>query len=599
MKLPAADRRLASHSFPRSAQAEIVKGLAGPATMASLVAAEHSRRRLMLRAVVDAASRSSARGLADPEPAWSVLVAVEQRDPNVIRELILHPPFGVWLRRTITRMRDVTGPGETLGYLYSLAAAAAVRTATTCVLSLPVRHGTILLPTVGCLTLPVRFPAGSIELEVTGPSSVSLRAMNGQVIADVDLARPNAMFRPAIRHTANAGGLELTIWIDDIDPYREFAEPLPPGDTDPTELMDWRKLLSAAWDLLTRWHPGRAVELSATLNTVTLVDSARAESGFSSAAAVGCVAVPMSLSTSEIAETLVHECQHSKVNAVSHLADLAHDTPERYYAPWRDDARPLRGMIHGLYAFMAVAEFWLANEDEHDVDKRAFLLAYRRQQVGWALRSLGSPSGLTDLGAALCQGIRQRLASCERHPVDTDTSRVADRMIRDHYAYWRLSNVRADETAVAALVARWRDGQPPSPLRSGTFLAARSRPPGYRRRSELLRAKATDRFAGMARAALHSGRAAAEADVAYCHGQYDEALERYLRIPGMSADAFVGAGLCLHELGRQDAARALLERPEVVAALCVRLAAASTAAEPTEVAAWLGCRMRSTRVGAP
>jgi hypothetical protein len=424
--------------------------------------------------------------------------------------------------------------------------------------------------------------------------------MNRRMTADVDLTRPNAMFRPAIRHTATSGEHDLTIWIDDTDPYREFAEPLPPGDTDPTELMDWRKLLSAAWELLTRWHPDRAIELSATLTTVTLVDSARAESGFSSAAAVGCVAVPMRLSSSEIAETLVHECQHSKVNAVSHLADLAHDTTERYYAPWRDDARPLRGMIHGLYAFMAVAEFWSANGDEQDAHKRAFLLAYRRQQIRWALGSLGSPTGLTELGAALCQGIRARLASCERLPVEPDVSRIADRMIRDHYAYWRLRNITADATAVAALVARWRDSQSPSPLRSGTLRTVRSRRSGYPQRSKLLRATATDGFADVARAALSSGHvAAAQADVAYCQGRHEEALERYLRIHGTTDDALVGAGLCLRELGHQDAARALLERPEVVAATCVRLAAMNTPAQLTAVAAWIGGRLTSTRVGAP
>ena len=63
----------------------------------------------------------------------------------------------------------------------------------------------------------------------------------------------------------------------------------------------------------------------------------------------------------ELAVTLVHEFQHIKLGGLLHLAPLHDREPtRRLYAPWRDDPRPLGGLLQGVYAFTGVTDFWRA-----------------------------------------------------------------------------------------------------------------------------------------------------------------------------------------------------------------------------------------------
>lgn len=595
------DHQLPLHSLSRTAFHEVCVGVAGGDTMAVLSGAEYSRRLLLLRALVDAAaSAATTSALADPEPAWDVLAAVQRRAPEIVRELILYPPFGVWLRRAIVRLRDPdrSGTGE-FGYLNTIAAAMAIRADVPCVLVLPVWHGAIVLPTVGRLRLPTRFPAGTAELRHSGDGTL-VTAMGGRVSISVDTARAGDSFRPAPAHVVTTRGLSLALWLDDTDPYREFAEPLPPNEMGPTELLEWRKLLDEAWDTVVRRHPGWAAELAAGLHTVTPVVDNLTDGGFSSAAAIGAIAVPVGLSSTAMAESFVHEFQHSKFNALAHLVNLADaDATGRYYAPWRDDPRPIGGMLHGIYAFVAVAEFWLARDDEadHTTAMGEFRLAYRRQQVGWALDALVGADGLTSLGAELVAAVRERLAVCARADVDAQLVAIADRMIVDHYASWRLRNIRPDRETIAALVGNWRRGRPAAPLSPGSFATRRSRTPSRPGRQELLRARIADPagFAGAVRAAARSGDPMFAGDAAYARGDYGDALARYLAAD-RTGDALIGVGLCLRAAGNPSMARAFLLRPEIGVAVCTRIGAD---ADPVEVASWLSPAIGMTRVGAP
>ena len=58
--------------------------------------------------------------------------------------------------------------------------------------------------------------------------------------------------------------------------------------------------------------------------------------------------------------TLTHELQHVKLCAVLDIVRLTvpDDGRRRYYAPWRDDPRPVAGLLQGAYALVGVTEFW-------------------------------------------------------------------------------------------------------------------------------------------------------------------------------------------------------------------------------------------------
>lgn len=63
-----------------------------------------------------------------------------------------------------------------------------------------------------------------------------------------------------------------------------------------------------------------------------------------------------------MADRVIHEFHHNRLFHIEDSGSLfAADCPaeESYYSPWRNDRRPLKGVLHGLYVYIAVGRFWL------------------------------------------------------------------------------------------------------------------------------------------------------------------------------------------------------------------------------------------------
>jgi HEXXH motif-containing protein len=62
-----------------------------------------------------------------------------------------------------------------------------------------------------------------------------------------------------------------------------------------------------------------------------------------------------------VAESLLHEAMHLKLTLLEAETALLHAGCQGlYYSPWRDENRPARGVLHGLFVFAAVREFYAA-----------------------------------------------------------------------------------------------------------------------------------------------------------------------------------------------------------------------------------------------
>lgn len=67
-----------------------------------------------------------------------------------------------------------------------------------------------------------------------------------------------------------------------------------------------------------------------------------------------------------MADRIIHEFHHHRLFSIEDgdpLLELSNGPGQRltrYYSPWRDDPRPIRGLLHGLYVFIAVGRFWQA-----------------------------------------------------------------------------------------------------------------------------------------------------------------------------------------------------------------------------------------------
>ncbi|GAB1509334.1 aKG-HExxH-type peptide beta-hydroxylase [Actinophytocola sp. KF-1] len=571
--------------------------------MRLLEAAQHSHRRLALRALLDQlqANPAAVGGNVAPEAAWAVLAEADSRDPAAMADILMHPAVGVWLTRALYHTRPGNDrPWPELGYLHAIAAAAAVRTGLARTLRVPVWHGIVSLPTVGHARIPGSFPVGAVDVAGAG---IDARIVVGPSVS-IPLDGSDEAFTPARRHVSTSHGLTLSAWLDHHDPYHGFGTPRPPAELTDVDLAEWRKLVDEAWHILTRDHRPYARELATGLRVLVPIEPGSDTVGASSPAAFGGVQLSASESAAEFAEALVHELQHSKLNAVLGLAKLTDgDLTRRYLAPWRDDPRPLTGVLHGVYAFTCGVEFWLTETAATGEDGRAaFSIAHRRTQVRHTLETLAADPHLTNAGRTLVEIVSARLTECEAAPVPPLLSTVVTAMVDDHRALWRLRHAHPDPATVDAVAAAWCADRPPPPWQDRTRIIPddSTRLPANRR--NLLRAKAIDpgMFTSLTRGRNTLPGTTPYADAAFCTGDADSAAQAYHRHLTTDPDdvqAWVGLGLSLDAQGR-DAAP-LLRHPELTLAVHRRVRALTgRGPDPLALVAWLApvtaasCRCR-------
>lgn len=598
-----AGEALTTHWLTRAGFEELCTGPVTGGTMALFKRAQHSHRRLALRALLDQLQANpgvAGKGVV-PEEAWRVLAEAEQLDPTAVADVLMYPTVGVWL----TRALHYTKPGRTagwpeLGYLNAIAAAAAVRCGHPATVRVPVLQGIVSLPTVGHLRVPGTFPVGAVQV-VSSSGSAHVQ-VNSTTTIRLDGTDP--AFTAARQYESTSRGLTLRAWLEDTDPYHGLGEPRRPTELTESEFAEWSKLLHEAWDVLTLNHPAHARELVAGLSALGPIPPDVDTVGSSSPAAFGAIRLSANGSATEFAEALVHEMQHSKLNALLGLVKLTDDDHgRRYLAPWRDDPRPLVGVVHGVYAFTCGVEFWLAQEPavrESETRYITFTIAYRLLQVRRALRTLRDSACLTRPGEALVDTVSTRLSACEQVPVNPALSETVTAMVDDHQALWRLRYARPDTAAISALATAWLAGSPP-PTWSGTCRVATDsdqlRLPANRR--TLLRAKATEPelFASLVSRPASLPGSTPRADAALCTGDYPGAITAYehrLRMEPDDPQAWVGLGLALRAAGRN--ATALLEHPELTVAVHrqVRMLGGS-APDPVSLSAWMADSLTAGR----
>jgi len=113
---------------------------------------------------------------------------------------------------------------------------------------------------------------------------------------------------------------------------------------------------------------------------------------------------------------LMHEFQHVKLGAVLDLYDLFDPGDKRlYHAPWRNDPRPLEGLLQGTYAHLAVSEFWRvrAGLGEHDQAEGAQRYEHWRAHTAAAIETLADSGSLTPLGMDFASQMRISIAGRE------------------------------------------------------------------------------------------------------------------------------------------------------------------------------------------
>lgn len=84
------------------------------------------------------------------------------------------------------------------------------------------------------------------------------------------------------------------------------------------------------------------------------------------------------------------------------LYDLYDPSDSRlFHAPWREDLRPLEGLLQGTYAHLAVSDFWRTRQNitaGTEAEAAGQRFAYWRDHTRDAIETLAGSGSLTPLG---------------------------------------------------------------------------------------------------------------------------------------------------------------------------------------------------------
>lgn len=123
---------------------------------------------------------------------------------------------------------------------------------------------------------------------------------------------------------------------------------------------------------------------------------------------LGLIYLPNISNEYYLAECILHEFMHQKLCCIEDIAKIFNGSKhldEYYYSPWRSDARPLRMILHGLFVFTAVVEFWHCFINDPKLKRESIENCYLRiMQNKIAIKILTKHSKLTKLGIhILCE----------------------------------------------------------------------------------------------------------------------------------------------------------------------------------------------------
>ncbi|MFI7041069.1 FxsB family cyclophane-forming radical SAM/SPASM peptide maturase [Microbispora rosea] len=370
------DTTMRAHTLPSADLDTIASGLGGAEEVERLATAQLSLRRALLAAVRRKAGEST---------AWDLLTRLDREHGAALAAVLAHPYVRAW---AVACLRG-DAPAARLA---NIAAAAAVHARLDARLDVEAVGGEVHLPTIGVLEGAGEGPAalviedGRVRLRDGGPRSL----------------------RPVLRLVS--GGFSVV--LEDADPYRGCHRWRPAGRLTGEQAARWQEAFEQAWQLIEKEYPSYVPAIEAGLTTIVPLLPVEEGREVSSAArdAFGAVAAALPSDPATLALLILHEFQHVKLGAVLDLLDLFDESDRRlFHAPWRNDPRPIEGLLQGTYAHLAVTDFWrVRRHAEPEPARRHF--AHWRVQTAEAIETLAGSKALTPLGERFVAGMRHTIA---------------------------------------------------------------------------------------------------------------------------------------------------------------------------------------------
>lgn len=424
------------HCIPRNVFDALAAGGGGLNAVQELARAQYSKHLILLRGVLTAQGASGEQSRC-ARRGYDLLTAVHRHDPAAAKKVIRYPSVGAWALRTIQACQGGQRlAGAQPSWLTAVAVAAAIRGRLPVQIEVTAINGMVVLPSLGAAivdsqTAVVRTSGGNADICAAG--------RRVEVPADPRCEAPGWL---PLRQVQADG---LNILIDDLDPFRMPAVKNLAPRLSTVQTRKWTAIFQEAWPLLGPNPTDMADEIAtATAVIVPLNKPTRGQVSTSSGESFGAIALSKPPDAYTCAVTLAHEVQHLKLSALLNIVALTMpDDGQRYYAPWRDDPRPISGLLQGAYAYLGVTGFWrrqrkLAGIAECPRADREF--ARWRVGAARAVETLQASRRLTPAGLDFVQGMKRTLAAWQAEPVPTGAQTQAWREAERHLQRWQFNN---------------------------------------------------------------------------------------------------------------------------------------------------------------
>ncbi len=173
------------------------------------------------------------------------------------------------------------------------------------------------------------------------------------------------------------------VLINSYDPYYKYEVILPyvfpyelkAKSPDYNELIEWGKLIKESQNILKKYWPEIEGAIGYYLYEIVPVKSPLEDVSISNTSSSFHGSIFCSdTEPYEMSETLIHEFSHNLLNDVMDNYDIFDKDSSRkedFYSPWRPDPRHLNGILHAVYVFEKVAEYYarlLMDKNNNDID---------------------------------------------------------------------------------------------------------------------------------------------------------------------------------------------------------------------------------------
>ncbi|MEV0296228.1 HEXXH motif domain-containing protein [Nocardia sp. NPDC050710] len=418
---------------------------------------------LLRTLIAETTSRPEIADAAGLSLAYQTLAELQRSHPAEVVTLLSYPHVGTWLAQVPQRLDAEPDDAPTplwadCGYLGWLAAAGGIACLPEGSINVVVRNGVVMLPGIGRAELGPAEDNGHCELHRTQDGALRFTRGTSTVLVPSRDDESDPAWLPLRR--LRGADAEREVFLDDLDPFRHLLDGQRPPRLTTAQTRTWQQDFAAAWELLRRDFDRYPVPMRSCLQSLAPLSAQPLAASTSHTAfnGVGCVYTTAPADPFQPALTLIHEVQHTKFTLLTDQIVLFDPDPVcRFYAPWRDDPRPIMGLLHGIYAFFGVTDFWRIHRraDCHRSMQANVDFELWRLQVEGAVAQASASSLLTEAGSHFLNALIEEMCPWGEEDVPTAVRVAASEVAIAHRTFWQVRNLTPDIGRIAELATCW------------------------------------------------------------------------------------------------------------------------------------------------